>query len=58
MTLRLEQIFQVTVLRTVTPASEGKDEYILMFNGRSYSYTDPNELNAAIANFASARFEW
>ena len=58
MTPRLEQIFQVTVLRPEIPTSEGKDEYILMYNGRSYSYTDPNELYAAIANFAAARFEW
>ena len=55
---RLEQIFQLTVLRTVSPASEGKDKYILLFNNTSYEYTDPNELYAAIANFAAARFEW
>ena len=52
---RLEQIFQVTVLRTT---EDGKDKYILLFNNTSYEYTDPNELYAAISNFAAARFEW
>lgn len=51
----LEQIFQVTVLRTT---KEGKDIYILLFKNSSYEYTDPNELYAAISNFAAARFEW
>lgn len=51
--MQFEQIFQITVLR-----DRNDEKFYLIHNGTSYTYTDTNELYAAIAEFAAARFEW
>ena len=52
--MQLEQIFQITVLRD----RNDENKFYLIHNGISYTFTDTNELYAAIAEFAAARFEW
>ena len=52
--MQFEQIFQITVLRD----RYNESKYYLIHNDISYTYTDTNELYAAIAEIAAARFEW